>query len=102
MPLKNQAELLFNRVKTHQLQKEVGLLSTDIQVDAGVVQVFGDQNGDIGLWSRISDDEHRQLRPDTRSAARRLTAPHVDAAQHLRSALTEPAPERRLLVLLAG
>ena len=37
MPLKNQAELLFNRVKTHQLQKEVGLLSTDIQVDAGVV-----------------------------------------------------------------
>lgn len=100
MPLKNQAELLFNRVKTHQLQKEVGLLSTDIQVDAGVVQVFGDQNGDIGLWIPISDEEHRQFRPDTRSAALRLTAPHVDGVQHIRLALTEPRQERIFVVFV--
>lgn len=94
MPHQNQAQLLFNVVRTHELEKEVGLLPTEIQVKAGVVQVFRDRSENIGLMIPISEEELRKFRPDTRSATLRLTSHGIDGAQHIRLALTEPRQEK--------
>lgn len=100
MPIKNEAQQLFDAVRTYPLNKDVAILPTEVLVDSGVVKVFRNSVDDIGLMIPISKEQFRKFRPDTRSATLRLTPQLVDGEQHIRLALTEPRQEKIFAVFV--
>lgn len=87
MPIQKRAQELFRELRDFPMTRELAVLSAEVNVNAGVVKVFRNQQGEIGLMVPVTKADLADFRPDTRSRSLRLTTQATKELQHIRLAL---------------